>query len=945
MANNIGPKIGIEGEREYRQQLNNIIQQTKTLGSQMNELTSSFDKNMTAEQKSAATSKLLSDQIDTQRNLVSKLADMTARAADKYGENSTEALKWKDALNKAKTELNKLESQADTATEQTEELGDAFDEAGDQTIQFGDVLKANILGDVVMRGLDLLIDKAKEFASGMIDAAAEVRAQASQFEQTFGSLGGVADAKIQSIADETGILDTRMRTAATGIYAFAKASGADSSEALALMEDGLMAAADNAAYYDRSLEDATETLQSFLKGNYANDAALGVSATEATRNAAAYKKFKKEYKDLTEVQKQQTLLQMVLDAQELSGAMGQASREADGWENVQGNLNEAFRQFQAAAGQPFLAQIGPRIQKVTAAMQDLQNRVDWDKIAAAVDGVFGWFDQHGEQVVGVIGAAGAAFATWKIVSSLGSVIPTIQAFGSMIATMATALLSNPFALAAAGLAALVGVIGTHIALTQSETAEMKAQREELENLQEAASNTLQTQKDSADATWDMANASLEEVDRLKDLATKLYELVDPMGNVQEGHETEAEFIMGQLNDALGLEMDLVDGQIKGYDDLATAINGAIAQKKKEVLFQAAEENYTKALKNRNKVEKDYYAAAQRHAEAQEKITDLEKGFWETVEQTDPMASVEDKQKIVDAMKEVSDEYIAVQAELEATEQAEKDLSTAWKLNTQDIQTYESAMMLDLEGKTQEAIRMLESEAKKRQETADAAGDATEDKITAMKREADQAEFYFNKYAENLANGVGGFTEAGLEEARKKMEEAQGKLKDAGYAAGESGMKGIQSGVSDTKTATGNQVYNDGYGLGTQMMNGFNSGVRSVNVTSAVQRQMGNAVTAGRTTLQIHSPSRVFAEIGRYTMEGFEEGILQEAANAERIVSNAFAAMPAMVPEVTLPEVNNQSVTIPNINIYTQEGQDPTSIAREVERVLLHDLRTTEAAFA
>lgn len=946
MAQNIGPKIGIEGEKEYRQQLNQIIQQAKTLGTQMNELTSSFDKNMTAEQKSLATGRLLSEQIANQRDLVSKLADMTEAAAKKYGENSTEALKWKEALNKAKTELNRLESQADTAADTTEELGDAFEETSEQTINFGDVLKANILGDAIMRGLDLLIDKVKDFAGGMIDAAAEVKAQASQFEQAFGSMESIADSKIQAIANETGILDTRMRTTAAGIYSFARASGADSAQALGLMETALQAAADNAAYYDRSLEDASDTLQSFLKGNYANDAALGVSATEATRNAKAYQKFGKAFKDLTEVQKQQTLLQMVVDAQELSGAMGQAARESEGWENVQGNLNEAVRQFQAAAGQPFLAQMGPRVADLTERIQEMQKKVDWEGIARHVDSVFGWFDAHGEQVVGVIGAAGAAFATWKIVSSLGSVIPTIQAFGSMIATMATALLSNPFALAAAGLAALVGVIGTHIAMTQSETAEMKAQREELENLQEAAANTLQTQKDSADATWDMANASLDEVGHLQDLANKLYDLVDPMGKVQEGHETEAEFIVGQLNDALGLEMKLVDGQIKGYEDLATAVNGAIAQKKKEVLFQAAEENYTKALKNRNKVEKDYYAAAQRHAEAQEKITDLEKGFWETVEQTDPMASVEDKQKIVDAMKEVSDEYIAVQAELEATEQAEKDLSTAWKLNTQDIQTYESAMTLDLEGKTQEAIRLLESEAKKRQETADTAGDATEDKIAAMKREADQAEFYFNKYAENLANGVGGFTEAGLEEARKKMEEAQGKLKDAGYAAGESGMKGIQSGVSDTKTATGNQVYNDGYGLGTQMMNGFNSGVRSVNVTSAVQRQMGNAVTAGRTTLQIHSPSRVFAEIGRYTMEGFEAGFENEAKKAETVLGRVFGEMPmAITPTVDLPDNRTNNITIPNINVYAQEGQDAREIAREVERIFLSDIRAREGAFA
>jgi len=946
MAVNIGPKIGIDGEREYRQQLNQIIQQAKTLDSQMKELTSSFDKNMTAEQKAAASSKLLSDQIENQRNLVSRLADMTARASDKYGENSTQALKWKEALSKAKTELNRLESQADTATDQTEELGDAFKDAGDQTIQFGDVLKANILGDVVMRGLDTLIDKAKEFASGMINAAAEVRAQASQFEQTFGTLESVADVKIRSIADETGILDTRMRSAASGIYAFARSSGADSTEALSLMETALMAAADNAAYYDRSLEDATDTLQSFLKGNYANDAALGVSATEATRNAAAYKKFGKEFKNLTEAQKQQTLLQMVVDAQELSGAMGQASREADGWENVQGNLNEAVRQFQAAAGQPFLAQMGPRVQKITKEMQNLQNRIDWEGIAEGVDAVFGWIDRNGERVVKVIGAAGAAFATWKVVSTLGSIVPTVQAFGSTIVSMATALAANPFALAAAGLAVLVGVIGTHIAMTQEETAEMKAQREALEQLTESAANSLQTQKDSADATWEMANASLEEVSHLQDLANKLQELIDPMGKVQEGHEAEAEFITGQLNDALGLELKVVGDQVTGYEDLATAINGAIAAKKKQVLFQAAEENYNNALKNRNKLEKDYYDAAQRHAKAQERVTDLEKGFWETVELTDPTASLDDKQKIVDAMKEVSDEYITAEAELESTEQAEKDLSTAWKLNTMDIQTYESAMVLDLEGKTQEAIRLLESEAKKRQETADAAGDATEDKITALKREADQAEFFYNKYAENLAKGVGNFTEAGLEEARKKMEQAQKDLKDAGYTAGENSMKGVKEGVTAAASPAKNQVYSDGYGVGAQMMSGLKKGINDNPVTAVIQRQLGNTITSARQTLMIHSPSRVFAEIGRYTMEGFEVGIESEAKNAVTAVGAAFAEIPAAVsPTIDLPDNRVNNITIPNINVYAQEGQDAQEIAREVERIFLADIRAREGAFA
>ena len=45
MSENIGPKIGIEGEAEYKKQLDKIIQQSKELASEMKTVTSEFDKN------------------------------------------------------------------------------------------------------------------------------------------------------------------------------------------------------------------------------------------------------------------------------------------------------------------------------------------------------------------------------------------------------------------------------------------------------------------------------------------------------------------------------------------------------------------------------------------------------------------------------------------------------------------------------------------------------------------------------------------------------------------------------------------------------------------------------------------------------------------------------------------------------------------------------------
>ena len=60
MPVNIGPKIGIDGEAQYRKELNNIIQQAKTLSSEMKAVTSAFDENTSAEEKSASTSGVLS---------------------------------------------------------------------------------------------------------------------------------------------------------------------------------------------------------------------------------------------------------------------------------------------------------------------------------------------------------------------------------------------------------------------------------------------------------------------------------------------------------------------------------------------------------------------------------------------------------------------------------------------------------------------------------------------------------------------------------------------------------------------------------------------------------------------------------------------------------------------------------------------------------------------
>ena len=236
------------------------------------------------------------------------------------------------------------------------------------------------------------VDKIKDFGLNCINAASDASAASSQFSQVFGDMESQASKSLQTIADNTGIAENRMKGSYTQIAAFAKTTGLDTSDALSLADRAMVAVADSAAFYDRSLEETTESLQSFLKGNYENDAALGLSCTEITRNEAANRLYGKSFQDLSESQKQSTLLQMVEDANKLSGAMGQASRESDTWTNQTGNLKQAWTDFQAALGQNVLPLAVDLVKKMATGVQELSSHMpeiiqtfkDWSPLIAGV---------------------------------------------------------------------------------------------------------------------------------------------------------------------------------------------------------------------------------------------------------------------------------------------------------------------------------------------------------------------------------------------------------------------------------------------------------------------------------------------------------------------------------------------------------------------------------
>lgn len=469
MATNIGPKIGVDGEKEYRQQISQIIQQSKTLASEMKLVSASFTAATSAEDKNAKTAAVLNKQIATQREYIKLLADQAGKVAGVYGANSVQAQKYEERLNKARAKLLEMQHALQDTEHGVEDLGNEMDSGGDKAISFGDVLKANILSELVVDGLKKMADAVKDFASGMIDAAAEVKATNAQFAQTFGDLASSATKELNTIGDAAGILPSRLKSAYTQLYAYAKSSGMNSAAALKFATEATYAAADAAAYYDRSLEEATEQVLAYTKGNYANDAALGFASTEATRNAQAMKSLGKEYKDLdvTAGETTQVLLDQIVASQKLSGAYGQASREMDGWENVTGNAKEAWKQFKAAVGEPFLEAITPVLQDITTEFVAWTESVDWESFSATIASFVSSILENGEYIVSLIAGIGAGFITWNVASLINAAVTSINAFkaaneGATVAQWAinAAMNANPIGIIITLVAGLVTAIIT-----------------------------------------------------------------------------------------------------------------------------------------------------------------------------------------------------------------------------------------------------------------------------------------------------------------------------------------------------------------------------------------------------------------------------------------------------------------------------------------------------
>ncbi|MBC8591123.1 phage tail tape measure protein [Wansuia hejianensis] len=117
-----GFKIGIEGEKQFKNALREINQSFRVLGSEMKLVSSEFDKNDKSIQAITARNNQLNKEIDAQKEKVSTLEKALANAATSFGENDRRTLAWQIQLNNANAELNNMERELKESQEEVKRL-------------------------------------------------------------------------------------------------------------------------------------------------------------------------------------------------------------------------------------------------------------------------------------------------------------------------------------------------------------------------------------------------------------------------------------------------------------------------------------------------------------------------------------------------------------------------------------------------------------------------------------------------------------------------------------------------------------------------------------------------------------------------------------------------------------------------------------------------------
>ena len=378
---------------------------------------------------------------------------------------------------------------------------------------------------------------------------------------------------------------------------------------------------------------------------------------------------------------------------------------------------------------------------------------------------------------------------------------------------------------------------------------------------------------------DIGQSVLEEYNHYGDLADRLSTVVDKNGKIKEHCEYTVQQIIDELNPALDTSLEIVDGQLKGYKEIADEIDNIILKKQAESMLEKGQENYDKAIADRAE-------SIQAKVKAESEINELEKELddlhakrkeWDETgivpEGFDPCCFCGFVKRLDDNIKSLSG---TVETETQNINKANNEITKYSDLRTAALEGNIGAMQRYA---AEYSYNML------------TAGNATVEELDSQYND-------FSQMVDNLVEAQKKGDESVTDEmintytmlrniSHDELTEAQRMANEQGVAAAEKFGKGLESSTGFVTVAARTvaesaekELDKDTTSHGANFAWGFSEGMRS-QIDSAISaaREVGNAAAAAlQKALDEHSPSRVTRKMGQFFGLGFSEGIIDEESN-------------------------------------------------------------------
>lgn len=567
---------------------------------------------------------------------------------------------------------------------------------------------------------------------------------------------------------------------------------------------------------------------------------------------------------------------------------------------------------------------------------DALDLIDWDKVGDAIGefaedaaDLFAYIVKNGNTVISIIKTLGKVIALAFVANKVGAfagvlngMIKTMTSLATATTAAETAQLGLNAAQLATPVGALVGVTTALVALYVKGRAEAKEFAEAEHGLTDEEKDLNREIDELADKTKELKDAREEsikettgEFNYIKQLKEEYNGLIDSNGKVKEGYEDRANFILNELSNALGIEMENLQAEIDQNGKLGESIDQLIQKKQAEATLSAYEDSYKEAKANEATALEDAIKAQNNYSDAVKDYNGLlekEQELKQKIKELGDSGKAADSVVYQQQLLSLSDSLSAAKTRVDENKEALEQANQAYKDGQQVIKDYEGLSSAIVSGdvtKINEELEKLTTGFK----------DAKSSTEKELEEQVQSLQDHYNELKNAAENGSELVTEEMLQGAQEMVDKAQAELDKFPGQASKSAQTAVQ-GYADTfgngspeAERAANKVRQAVYdgtdnpqtqATGKLAIDEYNSGIESeLTQSNTAGKNMAEQAKAGAESVDA-------TQSGEYFAEGYSNGIGNWISNvfqkAKALAQSAWSGLKEGQQEGSPSKLTTQS---------------------------------------